>query len=105
LVARAIHFNGKRKSAPFVVVNCASILVNYLKVNCSVMKKGLSRGPCTKDWEIELAKGGSIFLDEIGEMECHFRQNITCYPTKELIVLEETKLLTDVRIISATKGI
>jgi len=105
LVARAIHYNGKRKTAPFVVVNCASIPRELLESELFGHEKGAFTGAHQrKIGKFELAKGGSLFLDEIGEMEMSLQAKIL-----RVIQLKEFErvggnevLKTDVRIISAT---
>ncbi|MCL4549127.1 MAG: sigma-54 dependent transcriptional regulator, partial [Bacteroidetes bacterium] len=77
LIARAIHFNGKRKNAPFVVVNCASIPRELLESELFGHEKGSFTGAHQrKIGKFELAKGGTIFLDEIGEMEMSLQAKI-----------------------------
>jgi DNA-binding NtrC family response regulator len=105
LVAQAIHYNGKRKTAPFVVVNCASIPRELLESELFGHEKGAFTGAHQrKIGKFELAKGGSIFLDEIGEMEMSLQAKIL-----RVIQLKEFERVggnevfkTDVRIISAT---
>lgn len=105
LVARAIHYNGRRKSAQFVVVNCASIPRELLESELFGHEKGSFTGAHQrKIGKFELAKGGTIFLDEIGEMEMSLQAKIL-----RVIQLKEFErvggnevLKTDVRIISAT---
>jgi len=105
LVARAIHFNGKRKSAPFVVVNCASIPRELLESELFGHEKGSFTGAhVRKIGKFELAKGGSIFLDEIGEMEMSLQAKILrVIQQKEFDRVGGNEVIkTDVRIISAT---
>ncbi len=105
LVARAIHFNGKRKSAPFVVVNCASIPRELLESELFGHEKGSFTGAhVRKIGKFELAKGGTIFLDEIGEMEMALQAKILrVIQQKEFERVGGNEVIkTDVRIISAT---
>jgi DNA-binding NtrC family response regulator len=105
LVARAIHYNGKRKSAPFVVVNCASIPRELLESELFGHEKGAFTGAhVRKIGKFELAKGGSIFLDEIGEMEMSLQAKILrVIQQKEFDRVGGNEVIkTDVRIISAT---
>jgi two-component system, NtrC family, response regulator AtoC len=105
LVARAIHFNGKRKSAPFVIVNCASIPRELLESELFGHEKGSFTGAhARKIGKFELAKGGSIFLDEIGEMEMSLQAKILrVIQQKEFDRVGGNEVIkTDVRIISAT---
>jgi two-component system, NtrC family, response regulator AtoC len=105
LVARAIHYNGKRKNAPFVVVNCASIPRELLESELFGHEKGAFTGAHQrKIGKFELAKGGSIFLDEIGEMEMSLQAKILrVIQQKEFDRVGGNEIIkTDVRIISAT---
>jgi two-component system, NtrC family, response regulator AtoC len=105
LVARAIHYNGKRKTAPFVVVNCASIPRELLESELFGHEKGSFTGAHARKFgKFELAKSGTIFLDEIGEMEMSLQAKILRVIQQkefERVGGNET-IKTDVRIISAT---
>jgi DNA-binding NtrC family response regulator len=69
LVARHIHFAGLRKNKPFVVVHCAAIPDNLVESELFGHEKGAFTGADTsRAGKFELADGGSIFLDEIGDM-------------------------------------
>lgn len=105
LVAQAIHYNGKRKTAPFVVVNCASIPRELLESELFGHEKGAFTGAhARKIGKFELAKGGTIFLDEIGEMEMSLQAKILrVIQQKEFDRVGGNEVIkTDVRIISAT---
>lgn len=105
LIARAIHFNGRRKENPFVVVNCASIPRELLESELFGHEKGSFTGAHQrKIGKFELANGGTLFLDEIGEMEMSLQAKI-------LRVIQQREfervggnvtIKTDVRILSAT---
>jgi transcriptional regulator with GAF, ATPase, and Fis domain len=70
LIARAIHYNGKRKDKPFIVVNCASIPRELLESELFGHEKGSFTGAHQKKLgKFELANEGTIFLDEVGELE------------------------------------
>ena len=69
LVARTIHALGKRKNAPFVAINCAAIPENLIESELFGHEKGsFTNAYSTKPGKFENAKGGIIFLDEIGEL-------------------------------------
>ncbi|WP_332628417.1 sigma-54-dependent transcriptional regulator [Halalkalibacter flavus] len=105
LVARALHFSGKRKKSHFEVVNCAAIPDQLLESELFGYDKGAFTGAVSsKEGKFQLANGGTIFLDEIGDMPLSLQ-------AKLLRVLQEkvvTKLGSnkevnlDVRVIAAT---
>lgn len=105
LIARAIHYNGVRKDKPFVVINCASIPRELLESELFGHEKGSFTGAhVRKIGKFELAHGGTIFLDEVGELEMTLQ-------AKLLRVIQEKAfervggnelIKSDVRILSAT---
>jgi PAS domain S-box-containing protein len=105
LIARAIHFQGKRKKGPFVVVNCAAIPRDLLESELFGHERGAFTGAYQrKTGKFELADGGTVFLDEIGEMDMGLQSKLLrVLQTKQFERIGGTDLLTsDVRIISAT---
>jgi DNA-binding NtrC family response regulator len=105
LIARAIHFNGKRKNGPFVAINCAAIPKDLLESEMFGHEKGSFTGALTrKIGKFEQANGGTIFLDEIGEMDVNLQAKLLrALQTKQYERVGGAELLTaDVRIISAT---
>jgi DNA-binding NtrC family response regulator len=105
LLARAIHYNGPRRSAPFVDVNCAAIPENLLESELFGHEKGaFTDAVAAKPGLFEVAGGGTIFLDEIGHLSPQLQGKL-------LRVLEQrqirrvggtTTLAVDVRVIAAT---
>lgn len=105
LVARAIHAQSKRASAPFVEINSAAIPEDLVESELFGHAKGAFSGAVTaKKGKFEMADGATIFLDEIGDMSPRVQ-------AKMLRVLEEqrfepvgsnTPVKVDVRVISAT---
>jgi DNA-binding NtrC family response regulator len=70
VVAKAIHFNGSRKSGPFIAVNCAAIPDTLIESELFGHERGAFTGATTRRiGKFEAAEGGTIFLDEIGEMQ------------------------------------
>jgi two-component system NtrC family response regulator len=69
LLARAIHFNSRRRDKPFVTLNCGAIPRDLLESELFGHVKGSFTGAMThKAGKVELADRGTLFLDEIGEM-------------------------------------
>jgi DNA-binding NtrC family response regulator len=70
LVARAIHFDGKRREGPFVEINCASIPVHLVESELFGFERGAFTDARKRKLGLaESAEGGTLFLDEIGDME------------------------------------
>ncbi len=105
LIARAIHANSDRKDKPFVVVNCASIPKDLLESELFGHEKGSFTGAFQrKIGKFELANGGTIFLDEIGELELSLQAKLLRViqdKTFERVGGNEP-ITTTARIISAT---
>ncbi len=105
LIARAIHYNGDRKNKPFVIVNCASIPRELLESELFGHERGSFTGAHQqKKGKFEIANGGTIFLDEVGELEMLLQAKLLrVIQEKEFERVGGTELIkTDVRIISAT---
>lgn len=105
LVAKAVHYNSSRADKPFMAINCAALPVNLLESELMGHEKGaFTDAKATKKGLFELADGGSVFLDEIGDMDQGMQ-------AKLLRMLEERSfkrvggvkdIKVDVRVISAT---
>jgi len=105
LIARAIHGHSPRKNKPFISINCGAIPENLLESELFGHTKGAFTGALRpKSGKFQQASGGTVFLDEIGDMS----QNLQ---VKVLRVLEEGEfeqvggtetIKADVRVISAT---
>ncbi|MBW1799051.1 MAG: sigma-54-dependent Fis family transcriptional regulator, partial [Deltaproteobacteria bacterium] len=69
LVARAIHRSSERREKPFVVINCAGIPENLIESELFGYKKGAFTGAAAdKEGLFDVADGGTVFLDEVGEL-------------------------------------
>ncbi|CUP01314.1 sigma-54 dependent trancsriptional regulator [Clostridium baratii] len=105
LLAEAIHLSSKRKDNPLIKVNCASIPDNLIESELFGHEKGAFTGAVKRKLgKFELAQNGTIFLDEIGEMDKNIQAKILrAIQNKEIqrVGGEETIKL-NIRIISAT---
>lgn len=107
MIASSIHYNSNRSDKPFIKINCAAIPENLLESELFGHTKGSFTGAIAdKKGKFELADGGTIFLDEIGEMDLNLQ-------TKLLRVLQEKEIeavgslkvkKVDIRILAATNA-
>ena len=105
LIAKSFHYNSRRKAGPFVVVNCAALPEGLIESELFGHEKGAFTGATQQRiGAFERAAGGTIFLDEIGDMQPMLQ-------AKLLRVLQEKEIQRlggtgtrpiDVRVISAT---
>jgi len=105
LIARAIHYNGARRDHPFVTVNCGALPETLLESELFGHKRGAFTGAVAdRKGFFEVADGGTVFLDEIGETTQAMQVKLLrVLQSGELVpVGETTPRFVDVRIISAT---
>lgn len=105
LVARAIHYNGDRKENPFVALFCGSLADNLLESELFGHKKGAFTGASSdKQGLFEAADGGTIFLDEVGDLTPHLQTSLLrVLQEGEIKRIGETRVRhVDVRVVSAT---
>lgn len=106
LVAKSFHFSGPRKTGPFMAINCSAIPETLIESELFGHERGAFTGATRQKIGLfEYAKGGTVFLDEIGDMPLTLQ-------SKLLRVLQEREILRiggtafvqvgDVRVIAAT---
>ena len=105
LVAKAIHYNSKRKDKSFVTVNVAAIPSELIESELFGHEKGAFTGAAYRRiGRFEEADGGTLFLDEIGEMELNLQAKLLrVLQEKEIVRIGSNKpVKTDCRIVVAT---
>lgn len=104
LIAKALHYNSPRARQPFIAVNCAALPDNLVEAELFGIEKGVATGVDRRIGKFESAHGGTIFLDEIGDLSLAAQAKI-------LRVLQEravdriggrVSVPIDVRVIAAT---
>ena len=105
LLARSIHFSGKRREKPFIAVNCAAIPAELFESELF----GFRKGAFTSAWEsrrgfFQMANGGTLLLDEIGEMPLALQSKLLrAIEEKRVTPIGSDRVLEiDVRFIATT---
>jgi Nif-specific regulatory protein len=106
LIASAIHYNSPRKNMPLIKINCAAIPESLLESELFGYKKGSFTGAISdKKGKFEIADGGTIFLDEIGEMDLSLQSKLLrVLQEKEIEPIGGKSKKVDIRIIAATNA-
>jgi len=105
LIAKAIHYESDRSKGPFIAINCAAIPENLLEAELFGYEKGAFTGALiSKPGKFELANGGTIFLDEIGDLPLSLQAKLLrVIQDKTFERIGGTKpIKVDIRIIAAT---
>lgn len=105
LVARALHYGGRRAAAPFVELNCAALPANLLESELFGHERGaFTDAKTAKPGLLEVAAGGTLFLDEIDSLALELQSKLLrALDQKEVRRLGATASRTiDVRILAAT---
>jgi DNA-binding NtrC family response regulator len=104
MVARALHYGGRRREGPFVAINCAALPETLLESELFGIERGVATGVERRPGLVERASGGTLFLDEIADMSPSVQ-------AKVLRVLQEREVTrvggarripVDVRVVAAT---
>jgi len=105
LVARSIHFSGPYRDKPFVAIDCGSLVPSLIESELFGYVKGAFTGANkNKDGLLQTAGGGTIFLDEIGELPIDLQSKLLrALQEKEIRPVGGTKSISiDVRVLAAT---
>ncbi|RMF07892.1 MAG: sigma-54-dependent Fis family transcriptional regulator, partial [Candidatus Neomarinimicrobiota bacterium] len=104
-LARVLHEQGARRDKPFIIVNCASLSENLLESELFGYEKGaFTDAKARKQGQVELAHGGTILLDEIGEIPIGFQAKLLRFlETQRFYRVGGTReIQVNVRIIAST---
>ena len=105
LVARAVHFNGARAKRPFVAINCAALSETLLETELFGHERGAFTGAVAqKKGKLEVADGGTVFLDEVGELAATLQSKLLrALELREFERVGGTRPVhVDIRLIAAT---
>jgi len=104
LVAKAIHYTSNRKNKTFIPINCVALPETLLESELFGIEKGVATGVDQRMGKFELADGGTIFLDEIGDMSLTMQAELLrVLQEKEFVRVGGRKTIkVDVRLIAAT---
>ena len=105
LIARALHQNSLRAAGPFVAINCAALTETLLESELFGHERGAFTGAITqKKGKLEIAEGGTVFLDEIGELSPVLQAKLLrVLQQREMERVGGTKTIQlDIRLLAAT---
>jgi len=104
MVAKAIHYNSPRARRPFVALNCAALPDNLVESELFGIEKGVATGVDRQIGKFEQAQGGTLLLDEIGDMGLAAQAKILRVLQERVLdrVGGRDPLPVDVRVIAAT---
>lgn len=104
LIARCIHETSNRRSGPFVVVNCGAIAANLLESELFGHEKGAFTGATDRRiGKFEQAEGGTIFLDEIGELSPEMQVGfLRALQEREIEPVGGRTKKVDIRVVAAS---
>jgi DNA-binding NtrC family response regulator/Tfp pilus assembly protein PilF len=104
LVARALHESGRRTGKPFVPVNCAALPENLLEAELFGIEQDAATEVAARKGKFEHAQGGTIFLDEIGDMSPALQARLLRVLQEKVVerVGGKEPVPVDVRVVAAT---
>ncbi len=102
-LAQILHTSSPRRSGPFVAINCAAIPTELLEAELFGIGEGVATGVSAKEGRLRLASGGTIFLDEIGDMSAGLQAKLLrALQEKEVHPVGRDPVAVDVRVLAAT---
>jgi transcriptional regulator with GAF, ATPase, and Fis domain len=105
LIARALHLSSPRRNGPFVAVNCAAIPADLLEAEMFGIGKAVATGVAERPGKFQLAQGGTLLLDEIGEMPTSLQPKLLrALQQKEVQPVGGAPVAVDLRVVAATNS-
>ncbi|MFI5184726.1 MAG: sigma 54-interacting transcriptional regulator [Vicinamibacteria bacterium] len=103
LIARTLHASSRRPKGPFVAVNCAAIPTDQLEAEMFGVARGAATGVVERPGKFRLAQGGTLLLDEIGDMPLDLQAKLLrALQEKEIQPLGGGPVPVDLRVVTAT---
>jgi pSer/pThr/pTyr-binding forkhead associated (FHA) protein len=104
LAARLLHRRSRRSRAPFVVVNCPALPQSLMESELFGVERGVATGVEAREGLLEIANGGTLLLDEVGDLELSAQAKLLRFMQQRTIerVGGRQALRLDVRIVAAT---
>jgi DNA-binding NtrC family response regulator len=104
-LARILHDSSRRKSGPFVAINCAAIPADLLEAEMFGIGKGIATGVVERKGKFQMAERGTLFLDEIGDMPLELQAKLLrALQEKEVQPVGGAPVPVDIRVIAATNS-
>ncbi len=105
-LARILHASSRRRSGPFVAVNCAALPADLLEAEMFGIVRGAATGVTERPGRFQLAQGGTLFLDEIGDMPLPLQAKLLrALQEKEVQpVGAAAPVAVDIRVVAATNS-
>ncbi len=102
-LAQILHGSSPRRRGPFIAINCAAIPAELLEAELFGIGEGVATGVSAKEGRLQLANGGTIFLDEIGDMSADLQAKLLrALQEKEVHPVGRDPVSVDVRVLAAT---
>jgi transcriptional regulator with PAS, ATPase and Fis domain len=105
LLARILHDSSRRRGGPFVAVNCAASPADLLEAEMFGINKGIATGVVERRGKFQMAEGGTLLLDEIGDMPLELQAKLLrALQEKEVQPVGGAPVPVDIRVIAATNS-
>jgi DNA-binding NtrC family response regulator len=105
LLARMLHDSSPRRDGPYVAINCAAIPADLLESEMFGIGKGIATGVSERRGKFQMAEGGTLLLDEIGDMPLELQAKLLrALQEKEVQPVGGAPVSVDIRVVAATNS-